>query len=84
MVESQVSKQFKKVQAGGSPAWMHVSKPVWIRKYDAISGVRAAFYQAYSAIHAVPAGRNPWSIDNRRVGTERGFPSLTAAMKAAS
>jgi hypothetical protein len=79
------NKQFRKVKdAGGEIAWMHPTESVWIRKYDAISGVRAAFYQAYSAIHAVPAGRNPWSIDNRRVGTERGFPSLTAAMKAAS
>jgi hypothetical protein len=78
--------KFNKVERDCGFVWMHDSAPVWIVKYDAITTGphrRAAFYQAYRAVQPVPKGRMPWSIDNRRIGTEDGFATLTAAQQAA-
>ena len=73
---------FTWIERGFVPILMHNTKPIWIVFYEAHKGIRAAFYQAYKAIHPVPKGRNAWSIDNRRVGDEDGFETLEAAMAA--
>lgn len=65
------------------PLYVHKDRQVWIRFYPAIEGVRAAWWQGYRAVMKVPAHREPWSIDNRRIGDERGFASLEAAIAAA-
>lgn len=62
--------------------YVHKDRQVWIRFYPAIEG-RAAWWQGYRAVKTVPAHREPWSIDNRRIGTDRGFASLTDAIAAA-
>lgn len=74
---------FKRVQRPTGPVWKHATKPVWIVYYAAILGVRAGHFQAYRAVAPVPAGREPWSVDNRRIGAEgRGFKTLNEAAKA--
>lgn len=78
------AKLFKKVNRPIGVCWLHTSKPVWIVKYDAIKNLRADFWQAYRTTVPVPEGRRPWTIDNRAIGTERGYPSLVAAMRAAA
>lgn len=78
------AKLFKKVNRPIGACLLHVSRPVWIVKYDAIKNLRAAFWQVYRTTVPVPKGRAPWSIDNRRIGTERGYPTLAAAMRAAA
>jgi hypothetical protein len=57
--------------------------PVWVVHYPATEG-RAEFWQGYRPVAKVPAGRKPWAVDNRRIGTERGFASLDAAIAAAA
>lgn len=67
----------------GEPRYVHKDRQVWIDFYPAVDGVRPAFWQGYRAVKPVPATRAPWSIDNRRIGTDRGFASLEAAIAAA-
>jgi len=76
---------FRKVTRPGDPdgIWMRKDAPVWIVYYNAVPGIRPAFYEAYRAIHPVPAHRQPWSIDNRRLSDGNGFPTLAAAKQAA-
>lgn len=61
--------------------WLHDTKPMWIVHYPA-TGVRAEFWQAYRAVAKIPTGRMPWTVDNRRVGTDRGFASFEEAAQA--
>lgn len=75
---------FKPVKRNFDTVWMHKTKAVWIVFYEAVEGVRLAYYQAYRAVNPVPAGREPWTVDNRRIGdANHGFPTLEAAMQAA-
>ncbi len=62
---------------------MHKTEPVWIVGYEAIDGVRAPFWQGYRAVAHIPKGRKPWTVDNRRITSERGFPTIEAAIAAA-
>lgn len=64
----------------GGRAWLHVSGSKWIVKYDAIKGVRAAVFCAYKSIEKLPAGRMPWTVDNRRIGGE--YRTITEAKDA--
>lgn len=75
--------QFTEVQRpwDQSPILLHTSKPQWVVHYPATE-VRAEHWQAYRAVQPVPAGRMPWTVDNRRIGTDRGFPSMADACAA--
>lgn len=64
------------------PVHLHNAKPVWVVHYPATQD-RAEFWQGYRAVVKVPSGRMPWTVDNRRIGSDRGFPSLEAALVAA-
>ena len=72
---------FKKIHHPHQSYWLHESKPVFISHYPA-TRARGEYYQAYKAIQPVPAGRMPWTIDNRRIGGEDGFLTLEEAMGA--
>lgn len=65
-----------------TPVYVHTGAPVFVVHYDA-TDVRAEHWQGYRAVVKVPAGRMPWTVDNRRIGGERGFASLDAALEAA-
>ena len=72
---------------GEQVVWMHTEKPHWIVFYEAFKSdfmTRPAFYEAYRAIHPVPNGRKPWTIDNKRFSTGNGFRTLRQAMQAAA
>lgn len=58
---------------------LHNTNPVWIVEYCA-SRVRPRHWQTYKAIHKVPKDRDPWSIDNRRLGHEDGVATLEEAI----
>lgn len=62
--------------------WLHDAKPVWIVHYPA-TDVRGEHYQAYRTVAPIPKGRQPWTVDNRRIGTDRGFATLDEAVQAA-
>ena len=74
---------FELVHRPHGDCWLHKEKPVWIVEYSATK-VRARHFQAYRTVKPVPLGRDPWSIDNRRIGTEDGFETLDAAEMAAN
>ena len=59
----------------------HDEHPVWCVFYPATS-VKPAHWQGYKAIEVVKKGRNPYSVDNRRVGDEIGFASQEECEKA--
>lgn len=65
------------------PALLHLTKPVWVVEYAALPG-RPRHWQAYRAVAHVPAGRQPWTVDNRRIGVDAiGYPTADLAMAAA-
>jgi hypothetical protein len=64
-----------------TPCHVHASKPLWVVHYPATMD-RAEHWQGYRAVAKLPAGRDPWTVDNRRIGSERGFASLEAAIAA--
>ena len=75
---------FKQVErAHCSSVWLHETKPHWIVHYPATRAT-AAHYQAYRAVERVKEGREPWSADNRRIGSPDGFRTLGDAMQAAA
>jgi hypothetical protein len=64
-----------------SPVHLHSRAPVWVVHYPATRD-HAEHWQGYRAIARVPAGRMPWTVDNRRISSET-FASLDAALAAA-
>lgn len=84
MVEAVVSKigDFILTDRPHQSSWVHKSRPIWVTHYPS-TRLRAAFFQAYRAIQKVPAGRAPWTVDNRRIGSEDGFETLEQAVHAA-
>lgn len=75
---------FKQVErAHCSSVWLHETKPHWIVHYPA-TRVTGEHYQAYRSVERIPAGRKPWTVDNRRIGTQDGYRTLDEAMQAAA
>lgn len=67
--------------------WLHKSKPVWVVMYDGVPGSntnRFDSWQAYRAVQKVPQGRQPWTVDNKRIGPDDGYPTEAEAFKAAA
>lgn len=73
---------FVLTQREGGECWLHFARPMWIVRYPA-TDARAEHYQAYRAVMPVLPGRKPWSVDNRRIGGDRGFATLEQAVRAA-
>jgi hypothetical protein len=79
--------KFKKITRHGSETWQHLTAPVWIVRYEGIEGSnthRYDKYQAYRAVEKMPNGRDPWTVDNRRIGPENGYSTLDKAFIAAN
>lgn len=72
---------YTKVDRPHGSCLLHNSKHVWIVEYPA-TRQRAKFWQVYQPIAHVPAGRDPWTINNKRIGPEDGFQTLEAAIAA--
>lgn len=82
----QITEQFTRVGRFPHDAentWLHNSKSVWATFYPAVEGVRPAHFIPYRAVKPVPAGAKPWTVDNRRIGSDRGFAVLEDALNAA-
>jgi hypothetical protein len=63
--------------------WLHKHKPHWIVFYEKTHA--PSFYQAYRAVEPVKNGRDPWSVNNKRIGDARyGYATLREAMEAAA
>lgn len=60
----------------------HASAPIWIVHYGPTNRM-GEHWQAYRAIAYIPKGRDPWSVDNKRIGPDSGFRSLEEAKQAA-
>ena len=61
--------------------WVHSEKPVWVVHYGQTNRM-GEHWQAYKAVAHIPKGRQPWTVDNRRLGGENGFSSFEAAKQA--
>ncbi len=72
---------FALVERSHGVAWLNLNAPVWIRRYEAVSGIREEEFRIYKSVEKVPKGRDPWTVDNRCVGGV--FHTLEAAMEAA-
>ena len=79
-----MARNFTRVeQCGGLQRWVRKDKPeVFVTHYPACAGRPGAFY-VLRAVDRVPAGRKPWTVDNRRIcaprAAEHRFTSLPAA-----
>lgn len=74
-------------QCGGTQRWQRNDKPeIFVSHYPAC-GSRPGVFYVYRAVERVPAGRKPWTVDNRRICAPRAaegrFHSLPAAFKFA-
>lgn len=78
---------FDAIERNGERVWMHKAAPVWVVHYPGIAGSLVARYDCwrpYKAIEKVRHGVMPWSVNNKRIGPDDGFPSLDAALEAAA
>lgn len=74
-----MSTNFQRVRRDFDTVWLHDSHQAHIVYYEPVPGIRDGFFQAY---RASKQSDRPWSIHNKRIGTEDGFRSLEAAMAA--
>lgn len=80
------TKGFRLVKRPHGEAWLHETAPVWVVKYDGVPESNTHRYdswQVYKAVERVPAGRDPWTVDNRRLGGESGWATSEQAFRAA-
>lgn len=79
-----IEDQFQVVTRPHGECWLHKAKPAWVVHYPLAP--RNPHYQAY-----IPApwvgpddlkGRDPWTVDSRRLSVN-GFKTLKEAMQAA-
>jgi hypothetical protein len=56
---------------------------VWIVEYEFHQGYPRKHYICYRSVERVPAGRKPWTVDNRRINNDPIF-SLGGAMDLAT
>ena len=76
-----VESKFSEVKRPYGNCWLHNTKHVWIVEYPS-TRARARHFQAYRAVQPVPKGRDPWTVDNRRIGGEDGYETFEAAALA--
>mgnify|MGYP000914620747 CR=1 FL=1 len=75
---------FTRTNASGIQRWQRTDKPeVFVTHYPALRGVRPGVFYVYRAVAAMPAGRKPWTVDNRRVSTMTGNLSDLRNLRAA-
>ena len=72
---------FAPVERSHGVVWLNLNAPVWIRRYEAVSGIREEEFRIYKSVEKIPKGRHPWSVDNRCVGGV--FRTLELAIEAA-
>ena len=74
---------FTHIQEPYGDRWLNSDGLHFVSYYEAIDGVRAAYWQAYRAAQKPARGRMPWTVDNRRIGRDGyGYSTLDAAMQA--
>ncbi len=74
---------FKRTYRTTGSVLLHRSKHVWIVRYADYERGGTKFWQAYRAVDTVPKGRDPWTVNNKRIGTDKGFKTLRDALLAA-
>ena len=66
--------------AGGTPALIRNDRKAWVRHYPLAPRGK---WQAYRLAEGLPAERMPWTVNNKRIGSESGFLTFGAALDAA-
>lgn len=59
---------------------IHRTAHVWIVHYEVTGNMKPSFYCAYRAAAHVPKGRDPWAVDNKRIGSQEGVRTLKEAV----
>lgn len=79
-----MARNFTRTNEGcGLQRWAHKAKPVFVAFYPRVGRWRGVFY-VYEATAAVPAGRAPWTVSNRRIDAPRGAEGLSSLGAALS
>lgn len=72
---------FQRVNVGGGlQRWTRPGSPVFVSYWPRVGSMPGEF-AVYEAVAAVPSGREPWTVNNRRVAAP--VRSLRAALKVA-
>jgi hypothetical protein len=82
-MENTALSQFETVQNPWGESLAHKTLPVWVVHYPMAH--TGAYFQAYIATGKLIKGQHPCQggVDNRRVGSDRGFQSAADAASAA-
>lgn len=62
--------------------WLHNAQPIWIVHYPVLKEQRKPSFIAYRAVDYLPAGRDPWTVNNRRCGEYNTIEEAMAAYSA--
>lgn len=69
---------------GGHQRWIRNDKPeIFVTHYPALRGVRQGLFYVFRAVAKVPAGRCPWTVDNRRISPEQAGRSTVHCLRDA-
>lgn len=60
---------FTEKQSCVGPHWVRDDEMVFIAHYEEILGHHREFWAIYRVVERKPKGRDPWTVDNRNVGT---------------
>ena len=76
---------FRLVERPHGSAWLHKTAPVWVVLYPGIEGSMTHRFDSWQAFKAIEGchGRDPWTVNNKRIGPELGWPSAEYAFQAA-
>lgn len=79
---------FRRVKRSYETIWVHKTAPIWVVHYPEIAagnglGAIPEFWQPYRAIGKLKRGHEVWAHNNKRIGTEGAFRTLSAALAAA-
>jgi hypothetical protein len=78
-----MARNFTRINRNGQQVWQRKDDPsIWVTHYPALDGVRGGVFYVYRAVAKVPAGRAPWTVDNRRVDASRGDRGISSLPKA--
>jgi hypothetical protein len=57
-------------------------QPIWIVYYGPVDGYRTERWYAFKSVERIPKGRDPWTVDNRRLCKGGGFLTFRDAVAA--
>ena len=72
-----MSSDFQVVGSSTGDRWKHNVQNFWIVFYQSLKQAKKPCFYTYRTVDKCPSGREPWTVDNKRVGA---FNTLEEAM----